>query len=74
MKRKKPETEIIFNVEESLEGGYEARALGYSICTQADSLAELRDMVKDAVQCHFEDNERPRVIRLHMVKDEVISA
>ena len=66
------DTEIIFAVEESPEGGYEARALGYSIFTQADSLEELRTMVQDAVRCHFEKSERPRVIRLHMVKDEVI--
>ncbi len=68
------ETEIIFSVEESPEGGYEARALGYSIYTQADTLAELRAMVRDAVSCHFDEEDRPRVIRLHLVKDEVIPA
>jgi len=66
------ETEIIFAVDESPEGGYEARALGYSIYTQADTLAELRQMVRDAVACHFDEETRPRVIRLHLVKDEVI--
>lgn len=65
-------SEIIFLVEESAEGGYEARALGYSIYTQAESLEELKAMLQDAVRCHFEDDERPRVIRLHLVKDEVI--
>ncbi|MEM2135249.1 MAG: hypothetical protein QXR19_08570 [Candidatus Jordarchaeaceae archaeon] len=66
--------EIIFLVEESVEGGYEARALGYSIYTQAEDLDELRDAVRDAVRCHFEkEEEMPRVIRLHMVKDEVIT-
>ena len=68
------ESEIIFAVERSPEGGYEARALGYPIFTQADDLAELRTMVQDAVRCHFEDDARPRVIRLHLVKDEVIPA
>jgi hypothetical protein len=67
-------SEIIFLVEEAAEGGYEARALGYSIYTQAESLDELKTMLQDAVRCHFEDNERPRVIRLHLVKDEVIPA
>lgn len=67
-------SEIIFLVEEAAEGGYEARALGYSIYTQAESLDELKAMLQDAVRCHFEDNERPRVIRLHLVKDEVIPA
>ncbi len=58
------EIEIVFDVEESPEGGYEANALGYSIFTEADSLPELRTMVRDAVRCHFEDSERPGVIRL----------
>jgi len=66
------DSEIIFSVEESPEGGYEARALGYAIFTQADTLDELRAMVQDAVRCHFEDGERPQMIRLHLVKDEVI--
>ncbi len=66
-------TEIIFAVVESPEGGYEARALGYSIYTQADTFAELREMVRDAVRCHFDAETAPRMIRLHLVKDEVIS-
>jgi len=68
------ESEIIFIVEESPEGGYEARALGHPIFTQGDSLEELKRMVQDAVRCHFEEEFRPRAIRLHMVKDEVIPA
>ena len=68
------DSEIIFAVEESPEGGYEARALGYSIYTQADTLDELKEMVQGAVRCHFDEAERPRVIRLHLVKDEVITA
>lgn len=66
------DSEIIFSVQESAEGGYEAHALGHSIHTQADSMDELRNMLKDAVRCHFEPESMPRVIRLHMVKDEVI--
>ena len=68
------DSEIIFAVEQSLEGGYEARALGYSIFTQADSMDELREMVRDAVRCHFEDTSVPKIIRLHFVHDEVITA
>ncbi len=67
------ETEIIFTIEESPEGGYEARALGYSIFTQAETLEDLKRMVRDAVNCHFDANTKPSVIRLHWVKDEVIS-
>lgn len=68
------ETEIIFSVQESPEGGYEARALGHSIFTQADTMDELKVNVREAVHCHFDEGQAPRVIRLHMVKDEVISA
>lgn len=65
--------EIIFIAEESLEGGYEARALGYSIFTEADSIESLKDAIKDAVKCHFESDEIPKIIRIHLVKDEIIA-
>jgi hypothetical protein len=66
-------SEIIFLVEDSPEGGYEARALSASIYTEADTLDELRFMVKDAIACHFEENERPQIIRLHFVREEVFA-
>ena len=65
--------EIIFLIEESLEGGYEARALETSIHTEADSLTELKDSIRDAIKCHFDEKERPHIIRLHFVKEEVIT-
>ncbi len=67
-------TEIIFTVQESPEGGYEASSLSHSIYTEADTLEELRAMVRDAVICHFDDGARPRLIRLHFVKEEVFAA
>jgi len=67
------EKEIIFIVEESPEGGYEARSLGHSIFTEADTFEELRTMVQDAVSCHFDDDERPRIIRLHLIREELIT-
>jgi len=67
------EKEIIFVVDEAPEGGYQARALGHSIFTEAESFAELKKMVQDAVICHFEENERPRVVRLHIVKEELLA-
>ena len=66
------ESEIIFSVQESPEGGYEAQALGHAIFTQADSMEELKRNVREAVQCHFDEVKVPSVIRLHMVRDEVI--
>jgi hypothetical protein len=68
------DVEIVFTVSESPEGGFEARAVGHSIFTQADTLAELRSAVQDAVRCHFDEAERPALIRLHVVRDEVIPA
>ena len=65
--------EIIFIVEESPEGGYTARALGESIFTEADDIQKLHDMIKDAVHCHFEKADTPKIIRLHFVKEEVIA-
>jgi hypothetical protein len=74
IRRKSPAvTEIIFAVQESPEGGYEAKALGYSLFTQADTWAELRKMIRDAVRCHFDEARRPQVIRLHLTRDEVIA-
>jgi hypothetical protein len=66
--------EIIFLVEDAPEGGFTAKSLGYSIYTDADTVAELRTNVRDAVTCHFEDAQKPSIIRLHFVHDEVIAA
>ncbi len=67
-------SELIFLVEEAPEGGLTARALGESIFTEADGIANLYDKVRDAVRCHFEEGEVPKVIRLHFVREEVITA
>lgn len=67
-------TEILFIVEEAVEGGYVARSVQASIITEADDLAALRDAVREAVRCHFDEGDRPKVIRLHMVRDEIIAA
>ncbi len=66
--------EVIFVVEEAAEGGYTARALGEGIFTEADTLPELREMVRDAVRCHFHPAQGPFAIRLHVVHQEVIAA
>lgn len=67
-------TEIIFLIEEAQEGGYCARALGHSIFTKAESMDVLRDQIRDAVKCHFDEGQSPKVIRLHFVREEVIAA
>ena len=65
-------TEIIFEVTEACEGGYGARALGYSIFTQGEDWNDLKAMVRDAVLCHFDDTMPPKLIRLNFVRDEVL--
>jgi hypothetical protein len=64
--------EIIFMVEEAPEGGYTARALGESIFTEADDFPSLEENVRDAVRCHFDEGELPRVVRLHFTREQVI--
>jgi len=67
------DTEIFFIVEESPEGGNEARSLHYSLFTEADTFKELKEMLHDAVSCHFKTGYRPRLIRLHQVKEELMA-
>ncbi|HUT03858.1 MAG TPA: 2-oxoisovalerate dehydrogenase [bacterium] len=65
--------ESISQVKESPEGGYEAWALGHSIFTEADNLEKLKERVAEAVRCHFDDDEMPTVIRLHVIRREVLT-
>ena len=65
--------EIIFLVEEAEEGGYIARALGFPIFTEADTWNELKEAIQEAVRCHFDEGQNPHVIRLHIVKEEVMT-
>jgi hypothetical protein len=72
--RKPTMTELVFLIEDDPDGGYTARSLGESIFTQADDMETLREMIRDAVMCHFPDEQlRPKMIRLHLVRDEVIA-
>ena len=66
--------EIIFEVLEDIEGGYTASALGLGIHTQGDTLDDLKAMVREAVDCYFDTEvERPSILRLHFVRDEVLA-
>lgn len=67
-------TEIVFVVEEAPEGGFMARSVDHAIFTEADSMEDLHGQVRDAVRCHFDAGDVPRLIRLHYVRDEVIAA
>lgn len=67
-------SEILFLVEEADEGGFTAHAANHSIFTEADTLDELRRNVREAVDCHFEDGQSPKVIRLHIIREEILTA
>ncbi|MYC36659.1 MAG: 2-oxoisovalerate dehydrogenase [Chloroflexi bacterium] len=67
-----PDTEIVFRVKASPDGGYSASAVGHSIITQGDDWDELIYMMRDAVLCYFDDGEAPQAIRVHLVQNEVI--
>jgi predicted RNase H-like HicB family nuclease len=69
-------SEIIFEVrEDEVDGGFTASALGYGIHTQGETLEELRSMVRDAVHCYFDESmSTPKLIRLHFVREEVLSS
>jgi predicted RNase H-like HicB family nuclease len=66
-------SELIFLVEMADDGGYIARALGQSIFTEGETIEELKNNIKDAVRCHFDEQDIPHIIRLHMVSDEVMA-
>ena len=66
--------ELIFLVEDAPEGGYTARALGQAIFTEADDLPSLKEQIRDAVHCHFDEGRKPQMIRLHFVREEVMAA
>ena len=67
-------SEIIFDVNEADEGGFVASALGYGITTQGETLEDVRKMVREAIDCYFDEPAlAPKVIRLHFVRDEVLA-
>ncbi|MBZ0182725.1 MAG: 2-oxoisovalerate dehydrogenase [Melioribacteraceae bacterium] len=65
--------EIIFIIQDSIEDGFEAKAVGFSIYTEADTMDELKSKIIEAVDCHFDEN-KPKLIRLHYIKEEIIAA
>jgi len=66
--------EIIFEITQEADGGFAAECLTESIFTQADTWEQLREQVKDAVEGYFFDQSKPELIRLHFVRDEILTA
>ena len=65
--------EIVFSINQEEDGGFVAECLSHDIFTQGDTWAELRANVQEAVNAYFFDQARPSLVRLHLVRDEVIA-
>lgn len=66
--------EIIFLIKDSIDGGFDAKAVVFSIFTEAETMENLKSNIVEAVDCHFDKNDKPRLIRLHYIKEEIIAA
>ena len=66
-------SELVFGVTEDAEGGYSAECLAENIFTQGNTWQELRANVKEATEAYFFDGSKPKYIRLHLVRDEVLT-
>ena len=66
--------ELVFDVSQESDGGYVAECLSEDIFTQADTWDALRENVREAVRAFYFDSEPPARIRLHLVRDEVVTA
>ena len=71
-----PMSEIMFEVnEDETDGRYSAGAIGYGIHTQGETIDEVRRNVREAVECYFDETmPRPKLLRLHFVREEVLVA
>jgi hypothetical protein len=65
-----PESEIVFAVQESPEGGYEAKALSHAVFKQSKTLEELKATAQEAVRCHFDEAGHPSAICFCPVKEQ----
>ncbi len=66
--------ELVFEVTQEADGGFVAECLSESIFTQADTWVELRKNVQEAISAFYFDKPGPAVVRLHLVRDEVMAA
>jgi predicted RNase H-like HicB family nuclease len=65
--------ELVFEVVQEADGGYYAECLTENIFTQGDTWDELRKNVLEATAAFFFDRPSPAQVRLHLVRDEILS-
>ena len=66
--------ELVFEVTQEADGGFCAECLTESIFTEGDTWAQLRANVKEAVDAYYFDRPKPGHLRLHLVRDEVLTS
>ena len=68
-------TEIIFEVTaDMVDGADSATALGHGIPTQGDSADEICNNFTEAVDCYIDESmPRPKMIRVHLVREDVLT-
>lgn len=65
--------ELVFEVVQETDGGYCAECLTENIVTQGETWEDLRNNVLDATAAFYFDQQKPERIRLHLVRDEILS-
>jgi len=65
--------EIVFSVTQESDGGYVAECLSHDIFTEGDTWEDLRSNVREAVSAFFFDQAKPSAVRLHLVRDELLT-
>jgi hypothetical protein len=64
--------ELIFDVESDEDGRLVAVGRGDSIFTDGADWDDLKRNIHEVVQAFYFDKPKPSVVRLHMVRDEVL--
>jgi len=66
-------SEVVFEVTKESTGGYDAESETENLSAQGDTWEQLCDNVKTTVERYFQDGPKPQMIRLHHVRDEVLT-
>ena len=66
--------ELVFEVTQEADGGYCAECLTEGIFTEGDTWEELRANVQKSVAAYYFDRPKPQLIRLHLVRDEMLTS
>jgi len=64
--------EIVFSVTQEADGGYVAEACRTIFSRKGSTWEQLRANVQEATSAFFFDQPKPKSIRLHLVRDELL--